>query len=94
MLKSVHILTHPQTNKLFIKDTDTSNKSGGTILSQDIDGQERFIACRSEYITKDGLNQLQRREDGNKCNCEGHRTLPSLYLRQKIPFTNRSCFVK
>ncbi|GFX37108.1 retrovirus-related Pol polyprotein from transposon 412 [Trichonephila clavipes] len=47
-LTSSPILIYPQPDKPFILDTDASNESVGTVLSQEIDGQERVVAYWSQ----------------------------------------------
>ncbi|GFW93188.1 hypothetical protein TNCV_3333481 [Trichonephila clavipes] len=47
-LTSAPILAYPEIGKQFIPDTYASNESIGAVLSQEIDGQERAIACFSK----------------------------------------------
>ncbi|GFU28986.1 retrovirus-related Pol polyprotein from transposon 17.6 [Trichonephila clavipes] len=49
---SAPILAYPEIGKQFILDTDASHESIGTVLSQEIDGQERVIAYFSKCLYK------------------------------------------
>ncbi|GFT06664.1 retrovirus-related Pol polyprotein from transposon 412 [Trichonephila clavipes] len=51
-LTSTPILAYPEIGKQFILDTDASHESLGAVLSQDIDGQERFIAYFSKLTLR------------------------------------------
>lgn len=51
-LTNAPILGHPDFNHPFILDTDASNVSKGTVLSQNIDGTERVVAYASRTLTK------------------------------------------
>ena len=51
-LTSSSVLTYPIQGLSFILDTDASDKSVGTVLSQEQDGHERVIAYMSKAINK------------------------------------------
>lgn len=51
-LTNAPILGHPDFDHPFMLDTDASNVSIGTVLSQNIDGTERVVAYASRTLTK------------------------------------------
>ncbi|GFV62885.1 retrovirus-related Pol polyprotein from transposon opus [Trichonephila clavipes] len=55
-LTSAPILAYPEIRKQFILDADASQESIGTVLSQDIDGQEHIIAYFSKCLSKPEKN--------------------------------------
>ena len=55
-LTSTPILTYPQPDKLFILDTDASNESVGSVVSQEKDGKEHVIA--SGVSVYENLNEI------------------------------------
>ncbi|GFU89327.1 retrovirus-related Pol polyprotein from transposon 412 [Trichonephila clavipes] len=62
-LTSSPILIYPQPDKPFILDTDASNESVGAVLSQEIDGHERFVAYWSKCLSKPERNYCVTRKE-------------------------------
>ncbi|GFT17119.1 retrovirus-related Pol polyprotein from transposon 17.6 [Trichonephila clavipes] len=62
-LTSAPILAYPEIGKQFILDTDASHESIGTVLSQEIDGQEHVIAYFSKCLSKPERNYCMTRKE-------------------------------
>ncbi|GFV45329.1 retrovirus-related Pol polyprotein from transposon 412 [Trichonephila clavipes] len=62
-LTSAPILAYPEIGKQFILDTDASHESIGTVLSQEIEGQERIIAYFSKCLSKPERNYCVTRKE-------------------------------
>ncbi|GFX39785.1 retrovirus-related Pol polyprotein from transposon 297 [Trichonephila clavipes] len=62
---SAEVLAYPEIGKKFILDTDASHESIGAVLSQEIDGQERFAGdCEILGIDKTRKTALHPQSDG------------------------------
>ncbi|GFY07458.1 retrovirus-related Pol polyprotein from transposon 17.6 [Trichonephila clavipes] len=62
-LTSAPILAYPEIGKQFILDTDASHESVGTVLSQEIDGQESVVAYFSKCLFKSERNYCVTRKE-------------------------------
>ncbi|GFR27170.1 retrovirus-related Pol polyprotein from transposon gypsy [Trichonephila clavata] len=62
-LTSAPILAYPEAGKQFILDTDASHESIRTVLSQEIDGQERVIAYFSKCQSRPERNYCVTRKE-------------------------------
>ncbi|GFQ65149.1 retrovirus-related Pol polyprotein from transposon 412 [Trichonephila clavata] len=62
-LTSSPILVYPDPEKQFILDTDASHESVGSVLSQEINGQEHVIAYWSKCLSKPERNYCVTRKE-------------------------------
>ncbi|GFT44819.1 retrovirus-related Pol polyprotein from transposon opus [Trichonephila clavipes] len=62
-LTSAPVMAYPEIGKQFILDTDASHESIGAVLSQETDGQDRFIAFFSKCLSKPERNYCVTRKE-------------------------------
>ncbi|GFX40081.1 hypothetical protein TNCV_4317171 [Trichonephila clavipes] len=89
-LTSAPILAYPEIGKQFILDTDASHENIGTVLSQEIDGQERIIAYFSKCLSKPERNYCVTRKELIAIVKSVEHFHPYLYVRRSLLRTDHA----